>query len=259
VAWSCSSDRFLFKRLGKELEKESLVRKIFSRLDRYLFFKTLKKIDFIILQSFFQKKLLEENWKLSGMVIYNGVKVPRFTPTEKEPLILWIGRLQKLKHPERFVDLALRFKDMPYKFTIMGREIEQLAHKEKFSKIEEKTSNFKYLGEIERDNVLGWLEKAKLLVNTSEVEGFSNTFIEAWVNGVPVVSLKVDPDGLIQSQGLGFVSSSMNQMVKDVENLMQDDMLWKNVSSRCREFAEKNFSIVKKAEELEALISIKNQ
>ena len=33
------------------------------------------------------------------------------------------------------------------------------------------------------------------LVNTSDYEGFSNTFIQAWMRRVPIASLHVDPDG----------------------------------------------------------------
>ena len=42
--------------------------------------------------------------------------------------------------------------------------------------------------------------KSKILINTSSFEGFPNTFVQAWANGVPVISLKVDPDNIIKKK-----------------------------------------------------------
>jgi glycosyltransferase involved in cell wall biosynthesis len=60
---------------------------------------------------------------------------------------------------------------------------------------------------------------AKLLVNTSEHEGFPNTFLQAWSKGVPVVSF-VDPDNLITRHNLGFVVDSLESMVEKVEEVL---------------------------------------
>jgi glycosyltransferase involved in cell wall biosynthesis len=60
-----------------------------------------------------------------------------------------------------------------------------------------------YLGSLALDDVNQLLAGAHLLVNTSTHEGFSNTFIQAWLRAVPVVSLNADPDDLLESAGLG--------------------------------------------------------
>ncbi|MCA1656367.1 MAG: glycosyltransferase, partial [Actinobacteria bacterium] len=57
-----------------------------------------------------------------------------------------------------------------------------------------------------RDELIALYARAVAVVNTSGFEGFPNTFMEAWACGVPVLSLSVDPDGVIERHGLGGVA-----------------------------------------------------
>jgi len=254
VIWACSSDRFLAKNSVKEWKKESLLRRTASLIDRFLLKRSMGKVDLIILQNHGQKRLLAENWGLKGEVIYNSHPIFPLKKAEREPLILWIGRLQPWKHPEGFTQLVRGLKEKPYKFLALGRKVEDFGYDEDFLKMEKEVANFSYLGERSREDVFQLLEKAKVLVNTSRVEGFSNTFIEAWLHGVPVVTLNVDPDELIEKNSLGSVSRNSDKLIKDVELLMENEELWRQTSRRCRKFAEENFNIIDKVNDLEGLI-----
>ena len=53
--------------------------------------------------------------------------------------------------------------------------------------------NLDYLGEQPIERVNSEIAASDVLVTTS-YEGFPNTFIQAWLRGVPVVSNGVDPD-----------------------------------------------------------------
>jgi glycosyltransferase involved in cell wall biosynthesis len=59
-----------------------------------------------------------------------------------------------------------------------------------------------WLGEIGHPEVLSLLRSARVLLNTSPAEGFPNAFLEAWHLERPVVSLRVDPDGLLSGDGV---------------------------------------------------------
>jgi glycosyltransferase involved in cell wall biosynthesis len=70
-------------------------------------------------------------------------------------------------------------------------------------------------------------------------EGFPNTFLEAWSQGVPVVST-FDPDGLIRGRGLGRVASNPADLLAQIEHLTGSNPGWLEVSRKCREYFEQN-------------------
>ena len=99
------------------------------------------------------------------------------------------------------------------------------------------------MGELPNQEVNTLLEEAHLLVNTSKHEGFSNTFIQAWMRKVPVVSLKVDPDHIIQDHGIGYCSNTFDSLVAHTVELLADHNLREEMGEKAREFAVKNLSL----------------
>ena len=66
---------------------------------------------------------------------------------------------------------------------------------------------------------------------------------------VPVVSLNVNSDNIIDRNRIGFFSKTYNQMVKDVARLIQDSKLRHDMGERAQTFAFDNFSM-KNAEKI---------
>lgn len=65
--------------------------------------------------------------------------------------------------------------------------------------------NAKFAGYLKRKQLSTFLSGAIALLNTSFYEGFSNTFLEAFAVGTPVISLGVNPDKIITKYNLGFI------------------------------------------------------
>jgi len=83
-------------------------------------------------------------------------------------------------------------------------------------------------------------DRAKVLVNTSDLEGFPNTFLQAWARGVPVVTM-FDPDGVVRSAGLGSFHASVPEMTAGLDALLNSDNAYQAASSAALEFIERRF------------------
>ena len=105
--------------------------------------------------------------------------------------------------------------------------------------------NLRFHGFVPYHKVNEYFEKASIFVNTSSIEGFPNTFIQAWMHYTPVVSLNVDPDGIIRNEKLGFCSSTFKQLVSDVTTLLEDERLRKTMGENARKYVEREHDIRK--------------
>ena len=63
-------------------------------------------------------------------------------------------------------------------------------------------SNLEFIEFVSHTEIRPYYARAKLLVNTSEIEGFPNTFIEAAIEKTPVVSLNVNPNGMFTAHSI---------------------------------------------------------
>jgi glycosyltransferase involved in cell wall biosynthesis len=77
--------------------------------------------------------------------------------------------------------------------------------------------------------------RARIFVNTSDSEGFPNSYLQAWIRGTPVVAF-FDPDHVIKTQNLGVAASSIDDMVEAVVRLISAPTLWASISARCRSY-----------------------
>jgi glycosyltransferase involved in cell wall biosynthesis len=199
-------------------------------------FKDLKKIfyrlgvqycDFVICQTNHQKELLARTINKTGKVIKNicDIKQKNYVRNKENTLkILWVGRLLKSKKPDLFLLLAKNIPD--FKFWIIGSPSDE--EPEYYREIKEdanKIHNLDFIGFVPHNEMQKYYEKTSLLINTSENEGFPNTFLEAWENAIPVVSLAFDPDEIICKYVLGFHPMTFNDLVKDIHLLVTNEKL----------------------------------
>jgi len=144
-----------------------------------------------------------------------------------------------MKNPFEFIKLANDLKGTQYHFLMIGRPPGGKFEEQFFRALE--GSNVKYLGELSNEEVNKILCKARIFCCTSFGEGFPNTFLQAWMRKVPVVSLYVDPDDLIGRYRLGYHSKSYESLKMDTLNLITNPSILQNMAENVRKFAVNNF------------------
>lgn len=250
VIWACSHDKEL-----KGVTAKNCLSQAAWKLNQFMFKTALPKTDHILLQTHDQLELLKMNFRLTGTVLYNAHPRTKDRATVKnDRILLWIGRLQTWKHPEIFIKLARHFNGRPYRFIAIGKPLKGNSLEGLLKQADRALPNFKYTGELDNVEVRGLLRKAKVLVCTSKYEGFSNTFIEAWARGVPVISSNVNPDNLLTVRHLGVLSNSFDQLCQDVERFMNDDPFWSHVSESCIRFFTDHLTVDAAVDKLESIL-----
>jgi glycosyltransferase involved in cell wall biosynthesis len=231
-------------------------------LERWFLEYGIRNASVVIAQTERQRELLAANFDRSDAIV-----VRNFHPSPAEPevavdkapskkIVAWIANIKPLKNPEAFIRLATRFADCPdIEFVMAGARYGKERWLADIASMIERTPNVRHLGELSQTDVNKLLCRAHLLVNTSDYEGFSNTFIQAWMRGVPVVSLNVNPDGLLDGETLGTCSGNERQLYEDVSALLADDDRRRLMGERSRAFASKEFS-ESNMDEIAALIGL---
>jgi glycosyltransferase involved in cell wall biosynthesis len=209
--------------------------------------------DAIVCQTHEQVQMIKKNFKREGILIRSGQPLPSRLPDkpEREFRVVWIGKYWK--NPEIFGDLAKSFSGKNgLLFFMIGIFPEKDA--QPYSQMDKEVANFTFFGELSHDGVEERLDEAHVMVNTSEYEGFSNTFIEAWMRGVPIISLKVNPDNLLTEEKIGFHSQSIEQMGKDLMKLYEDRKLYAEYSQNSYRYAAEHHDIKKVSRHIRDLV-----
>ena len=206
--------------------------------DRWLYGHGLRRADAILVQSASQADMLLRSYRLSGRVAGMLVE-PAQAPSTHDLDVLWAGNLYRVKRPDRVLWLAARLPHVA--FHVVGGAVpgEEALHA-RMRGAAAQFPNLTYHGRLAYPDANSLFGRAKLLLNTSEVEGFPNTYLQAWIRGVPVVTL-IDPDRVIEREGLGIAVRTPAELVGAIASLLGSTQAWQAASDRCRRFMAREF------------------
>ncbi len=245
TAWFCRmAGRRFIMRIASDSDCEKEHTRIRFWRDRRLFAYALRHADLVAAQTRVQADMLRANHRIDAPVVNMLVEPPRrgAGPAEKDIDVLWLSNLRPLKRPELVLELARQLPQV--KFTLAGGPLPGLrggTYFEDVSAAASRLPNVDMPGAVRYADSGRWIERAKIFLNTSIVEGFPNTFLQAWSRGVPVVSF-FDPDGLIRRLQLGAVPASTDDMRESIRGLLEADVYRENIGRRARDFVSREFT-----------------
>jgi len=163
---------------------------------------------------------------------------------EREKYIGWVGTLMQLKRPDVLIEIARKLPSI--RFVVCGGLTQFMSppgYGEQIISELRATANIEYLGQVAPERAEQIIADACLLLSTSDIEGFPNTFVQAWSSGTPVVSLRIDPDQLIARQGLGVVTGNAGGAISEIEGLMNAPHRREDIAGRARKHIVEKYSV----------------
>ena len=217
-----------------------------------LFIWCLQHADLIILLAKKWEKLFHEqfaNVKTPTTVLYNACEqVPEVPFEEKEKLIIMAAYFNDNKAPDLLLKawqkIGKKYPD--WRICMLGNgEVERFERMAHEMGLAEQVKFTGYVTGKERED---YFRKASILCMCSYEEGFPMVVLEAWANGICMVTTPVGglPDVLEEGKNaLVFDFGDWQGLASCLDNLIQDLSLRKNLTLYSQKFVYDKFSIEK--------------
>lgn len=231
--YACASDREFQGRAVSKL----------PRRDELMFRFALRRADGVLVQNVDQQRQLESRFGRESSLVPNCYAEEQATSAAPGGTVLWVGTFKPVKRPELFIQLANRH---PAKRFVMigGADLANDPGQIYFGRMREAASavpNLDFVGYVPLPEVGSHFDRASIFVNTSDSEGFPNTFLQAWIRGIPTLSF-VRPEVVPGETGT-LVCSNIDDLANRLEALSSDIAAWRSASEACFEHFSRVHSV----------------
>lgn len=252
VAAFCKMHKRIFVyRLASLLESDGTYLRQHPILGR-LFALSLRQAAMVFAQNAIDKENLTRTMGISPRVIPNGHPLPPMQQQGRDT-ILWVGRDDPVKKPERFLDLA---GAMPNEhFTLVCQTRHNDRHYADLISEAGQIANLKFIRHVPFNQIDACFQRAKVLVNTSDSEGFPNTFIQACKCSAAILSFNVNPDGFLDGFGCGLCCNGDSARLTYNLRLMLENNRYIEYGSNGRRYVEQHHDITKIAAEYKSIFA----
>lgn len=217
----------------------------------------IQNADKILCQTQFQRDRLKNVFGRDSELIKNPIDVESWDRrtendldqeiySEVDRYALWVGRADPVhKRPQDLIELAKICPEIPF-LVIMNKRDDVLEADLKNNA----PANVKFVEKIPFESMLTVFSKAFAFVNTSALEGFPNTFLQAAVSRVPIVSLNVEEEFLANANAGFFAAGSIDKAAEQLRSI------WNKTAPDCdgRDYVVEHHDLKQQAELLASAI-----
>lgn len=191
--------------------------------NNYLPFMNFEKMKLVGLSNF----QAEELWKTAARKVHKiipwGIENQQYNFSNHRTIdLLGVGSLIPLKNFTFFINTVNKIRDIipAIKAEIIGSGEEKQNLEELIVKLRLE-NNITLTGLLPHNEVMNKMQISRILLHTSEYEGFGFVFAEALANGMYIVSFKT---GNTVPSGKWMVADSESEFLDKAEKLLRSDM-----------------------------------
>jgi glycosyltransferase involved in cell wall biosynthesis len=231
-------------RIASDRDIDNRIKNLLGKRTHFLYKIALRNTDIFVCQNEYQYNILKKKFPNKKIfTLYN----PYITQNNsadiinrnKGSFIAWVGNFRHEKNIAALVSIA---KSLPQiNFKIAGKPLSTIDETSRQA-VEElkKMKNVEFVGYLKRSEILPFLSNAIALLNTSYLEGFSNSYLEAWEAGIPVITTKnANPDNVINNYKLGIVANTYTELPDIIKKVVEQEAD-KDLPLRCKEYLKKH-------------------
>lgn len=181
-----------------------------------------------------QREVFEERGMDATLYRYLVFERSGGAGVEKGVDFLWVSRCQRVKRPHVFLDLAEALPEYSFEMVCPA---ENRGLWEEVAARAGGIANLRFIESVPYHEVQGRYDAARVFVNTSEWEGWPNSFIQSGLGGAALLSLDVNPDGIFERFGLGvFAGGDFGRLVEGGRGMMGDEAGLARMQEGCGRF-----------------------
>jgi glycosyltransferase involved in cell wall biosynthesis len=182
--------------------------------------------------------------KRTPQFLPNPVRIPANNGEKaKEPTVCFVARLDRVKQPELFFELARSFPKV--KFVVAGSAHSQERNRY-LTEISKNINNLECLGFVDEETKSSIFKKSWIYVNTSIRECLPVAFLEAAAHKCAILSSE-NPDDFAENFGYQVKDNNLAGYIEGLSVLLTDD-LWKAKG-------ENGYRYVKEVHEMDKVVN----
>jgi len=210
------------------------------RLMGFAFKWVLKNAHVVLTQNRSHRQQLKESLGISSVVIPNGHPLAPLKGADRNS-VLWVGRSAKIKGPGVFVELAEKIPEE--QFTMICQRATGDNDFQTLADRAAEVENLEFIDHVPFRKIDAYFGRAKVFVNTSEAEGFPNTFIQAAQHAVAILSLNVNPDGFLDEYECGICCNGNRERLAEALKSLLEEKKYVKIGENARSYVEKKHDV----------------